>query len=96
MKYRLIVKPEAEEDILLAAKWYDQHRSNLGIRFLDALDDKLSQLISNPLLFQVRYKNTRFAFLKRFPFAVHYLVEGEIVFVIAVLSTHRNPKIWKS
>lgn len=49
MKYHLIVKPEAELDILEAARWYEQQQSGLGKRFIEAVDDKMSMVEENPL-----------------------------------------------
>ena len=37
MKFHLIVKPEAELDILESAKWYEEQRQELGLRFLEAV-----------------------------------------------------------
>ena len=95
MKYELIIKPEAELDLLQSAKWYENQQKNLGHRFMGAVEDKLKAIQKNPLHYQVRYKNVRLALVKRFPFAIHYITENEKVFVIAVLSTYRNPKIWE-
>ena len=95
MKYHLIVKPEAELDIVESAKWYEQQRSELGYRLLEAVDEKISLIEKNPLLYQKRYKNMRFALLKRFPFAIHFIVQDNNIYVLAVLSTHRNPQSWK-
>jgi hypothetical protein len=33
MSYSLIVKPEAELDMLKSAKWYEEKQVDLGIRF---------------------------------------------------------------
>jgi len=41
MKYTLIVKPEAELDTLKSAKWYEEKQENLGVRFLDEVEEKL-------------------------------------------------------
>lgn len=41
MRYRLIIKSEAEIDILESAKWYEERRSKLGHRFLESVDNKL-------------------------------------------------------
>ena len=95
MKYRLIVKPPAELDINEAAQWYDSKRAGLGEQFIHAVEEKLLLIEDNPNLYQVRYKATRLALIKRFPFAIHYTIEQEVVYVLAVLSTSRNPKIWE-
>jgi hypothetical protein len=42
MTYRLIVNPEAKEDLAAASGWYDQQRPGLGHEFLDAVHETLN------------------------------------------------------
>lgn len=95
MKYHLIIKPGAALDLLESANWFEDQKERLGKRFLAAVDEKLAMVTENPLHYQVRYKTTRFALVKRFPYAIHYTVEEDTIYVLAVLSTHRNPREWK-
>lgn len=62
--------------------------------FLEAVDTKIQLLITNPNAYQKRYKETRLTLVKKFPYAIHYTLEKNFIFVHAVLSTSRNPKIW--
>lgn len=94
MSYSLIVKPEAELDMLKSAKWYEEKQVDLGIRFLDEIEDKLSLVTQNPLQYQIRYKNTRWALVKHFPYAIHFVVEEDKVIVLAVLGTRDDPEKW--
>lgn len=71
MTYSLVIKPEAELDILNSVKWYEEKQAQLGLRFLEAVELKIKSIINNPLLYQVRYKNTRLALTKTFPYAIH-------------------------
>ena len=41
MKYSLIIKPEAELDMLKSSKWYEEKQNNLGLRFLDEAEELL-------------------------------------------------------
>lgn len=93
MRYSLIVKPESELDILKSAKWYEGKQQNLGIRFPDEVDDKLSLITQDPL-YQVRYKNTRWALVDHFPYAIHFIIDEDKVIVLAVLGTREDPEKW--
>lgn len=95
MKYTLVIKPEAELDMLKSAQWYEEKQKNLGVRFLDEVGDKLYSVVGNPLQYQVRYKATRLALVAHFPYAVHFVVEGEKIIVLAVLGTRENPEKWQ-
>lgn len=93
MNYRLIIKPLAQIDIEEAAVWYEQQKEGLGADFLEEIEDKFLIIEQNPNLFGVKHKQVHQAFLYRFPFSIHYIVETECIFVIAILHTNRNPSI---
>ena len=90
MKYTLIVKPEAELDMLESAQWYESKQENLGSRFLELVDDKILLIIDNPLHYQIRYKITRLALVEHFPYAIHFMVEEAVIVVLAVLGTRED------
>ena len=92
--YNLIIKPEAELDIVDVKKWYDDKKEGLGLRFSEELDQKLAKVQANPLHYQSRYKTVRMAILDTFPDAIHFVVEEGTVYVLAVLGTARDPKNW--
>jgi plasmid stabilization system protein ParE len=94
MTYTLIVRPEAELDTATSAKWYEEKQENLGIRFLDEVEEKLHSFTQNPLQYQIRYKSTRLAIVDHFPYAIHYIVEDRKVIVLAVLGTRDDPDKW--
>ena len=82
-------------DVSEITKWYESKKEELGSQFLESIDLKVEFLELNPKLYQVRYKETRFALLGNFPYAIHYTIEEGKVYVHAVLSTDRDPTIWK-
>ncbi|RUA28563.1 MAG: type II toxin-antitoxin system RelE/ParE family toxin [Bacteroidetes bacterium] len=94
MNYSLIVRPEAELDILESSQWYEDKQENLGVRFLDEVEEKIHLITQNPLHYQVRYKNTRLALIKHFPYAIHFLVSQQNVIVLAVLGTREDSDKW--
>ncbi|WP_420580579.1 type II toxin-antitoxin system RelE/ParE family toxin [Reichenbachiella sp.] len=95
MKYKLVIKPLAEVDLKEIANWYESKKSGLGLAFLEAVDTKIQLLNTNPKAYQKRYKGSRLTLVKRFPYAIHYTLEKNFIYIHAVLSTSRNPKIWK-
>ncbi len=95
MNYTRIVKPEAELDILKSAQWYEKKQQDLGLRFLDEVEEKLDLITSNPLHYQVRYNTTRFSLINHFPYAIHFIVEDKNVIVLALLGTREDPEKWQ-
>lgn len=94
MSFKLIVKPEAELDASESALWYNEQSEGLGAKFVEAVDREIDRVISNPKLYAVKYKQTRVALVKRFPFGIHYKIETDNIVVLAILHASRNPRIW--
>jgi plasmid stabilization system protein ParE len=86
---------EAEEDLEEAATWYEAQRSGLGQQFLDEVVKALVTIAEMPLGYSVVYRNTRRAWMRRFPFGIFYRVESDGVIVIAIIHGSRHPRHWK-
>lgn len=48
MKYKVIVRPEAEEDLKEAFSWYEDNRTGLGHDFLMHVDAGINFIKRNP------------------------------------------------
>ena len=92
MKYKLIIRPEAEVDLSEAFSWYEEKRKGLGHDFLLQVEAGFCFLEENPYVFPERYKESRFYLIKRFPYNIIYQVEALKVIVLAVVYGGRNPK----
>jgi plasmid stabilization system protein ParE len=95
MKYKVIIRPEAEDDIREAFFWYEDKRQGLGYDFLLNVDAGLNFIKRNPNIHPTEYKGTRKHFIKRFPYKMVYLVEGEKIVVLAVIHSRRSPVLIK-
>ena len=95
MKYKVIIRPEAEDDIREAFFWYEDKRQGLGYDFLLNVDAGLNFIKRNPNIHPTEYKGTRKHFIKRFPYKIVYLVEGEKIVVLAVIHGRRSPVLIK-
>lgn len=95
MTFELFIKLEAEQDLLNAVTWYNSKRKGLGNEFILSVEACLNQIKRNPDLFQIQYRNLRRAFLRRFPFAVFYLVENDKIYILAVHHTRMDEINWK-
>lgn len=92
--YRL--SDEAELDVEEGYRWYEGKREGLGELFLRELDQAKEAIISNPKSYRIRYrKKVRGFVVKRFPYLILYVVNGDNIDVIAVFNTHQHPKKWK-
>jgi len=65
-----------------------------GLTFEKHISKIIQTIQKNPLKIQIRYNQTRVAFLKKFPYCVHFnIIENEII-IIAVFHTSQSPQKW--
>ena len=88
-----IVRRAAQADVREAALWYESRRPGLGTEFTLQLDALLDRIAEGPLQFPEIGGGVRRALLRRFPYAVYFVVTVRPI-VIAVLHQHRHPSAW--
>ncbi|MGN6396214.1 MAG: type II toxin-antitoxin system RelE/ParE family toxin [Mucilaginibacter sp.] len=93
--YQLLISEEARLDILDTFSWYESRLPGLGHGFEKCLDDGFRRILQRPLIYQKRYKGVRVHFIERFPYGIHYLIDGKDLRVFGVFHTSRNPGEWK-
>lgn len=84
MRLHPVIRPKAEANLYAAASWYQDEEpgSSLWLDLFDEFETVVAQLCEHPEIGPVYEGRIRRAFLKRFPYAVYYMVEpGEIVVV---------------
>jgi len=94
MAYRLKASARAVREIGEAYEWYEEQLHGLGAEFLDALDTQLRVITQTPLLFSEIRRGVRRSLLSHFPYGVFYASKGDVVSVLAVVHTARNPRRW--
>ena len=87
--------PEAEEEMIEAAVFYQEQAEGLGERFLDDVE-RATQLVSEqPLIGQQIDNHLRQFLLHRFPFSLIYSSEQSEILIIAVAHQRRQPGYWQ-
>lgn len=94
------LEDEASDELGDAATWYEQERPGLSDSFLAAVEASLvrigewpeaapavGDLLGGGLI--------RSAQVRRFPYRVVYVVHDEVVRVLAVAHTRREPRYWQ-
>lgn len=96
MKYKVIIRPEAEDDLKETFSWYEAKRAGLGYDFLLQVDAGLNFIRRNPETHPIEYKGTRKHLIKRFPYKIIYLLlEKEKIIILAVVHGKRKPDLIK-
>ena len=88
--FKLFINPQAVEDIQAAIDYYNEKQKGLGKRFLDNIKQDFNSIKKN-YGFQIRYDDIRCLPVKKFPFMIHYSIDGNIINVRAVIHTSKNP-----
>jgi toxin ParE1/3/4 len=95
MSNMLIIRKRAETQVEEAFHWYERKKRNLGDDFLEAIEESLTAIELNPQAFQLKYKEIRAVYTKRFPYGVFYIVVNKRIIIMAVFHLSRNPKLWR-
>ena len=96
MKYEIIYLPFVYEDIKETNDFYNSRKKGLGKEFVAVVKEEFKTILQHPLLFEIKYKNTRIAYTKRFPFGIHFEIQENTnrIVVKGVYHTARNSEIW--
>lgn len=96
MSLPVVIRPEAEQDLIEARDWYNRRSPGSGDELLKAVSTVLDRLEEMPELYAVVWKNVRRCRTGRFPYVIYYRVFSDRVEVMAVLHGSRDPSVWRS
>jgi len=80
----------AQDDLIQGFRFYEDREPGLGSYFLDCLISDIDSLLLFGGIHPVIFGHHR-CLSKRFPFAIYYSLEGELIRVFAVLDCRRSP-----
>jgi len=69
VKWRLVIRAQAETDLREAHGWYERQRAGLGAEFITEIEAALESLVCDPQRHTVYYRRFRRAFMHRFPYS---------------------------
>ena len=90
MKWRIIIRPNAEADLREAQLWYNSQRPNLGDDLREEVKRAIGFLAERPEQRPIYYNGFRRFITQRFPYKVFYRVEGNRVIVFRILHAKRD------
>ncbi len=71
-----------------------KQREGLSLNFELCVEAGLEAIQIQPQGYQLKYKNVHVRYIKRFPYGIHYLIEDDLIYVIAVFHTSKSPNSW--
>jgi plasmid stabilization system protein ParE len=90
------IQPRAEAQADEAAAWYETEQPGLGIEFLLELDAAIERAAETPLAYARVFLEARRVLTRRFPFAVYFVYDRDVVEVFAILHQQRASSLWQS
>jgi plasmid stabilization system protein ParE len=90
------IQPRAEAEADEAAAWYEAEQPGLGIEFLLELDAAIERAAENPLAYAPVFLDARRVLTRRFPFAIYFVYDHDVVEIFAILHQRRASSLWQS
>nr|MDO8088143.1 hypothetical protein [Candidatus Sigynarchaeum springense] len=95
MKYIVVFHPDVENDLLLAYDWYETKVTGLGEELLRIFYAYTDDIVRSPFTWQKVEGECRRRLLRRFPYAIYFIVRNQQVIVIGLFHTARDPSTIK-
>ena len=87
---RIEILDEAEQDLVDGFAFYERQSKGLGDYFLDSIFSDVESLYLYAGIHALHFGYHRLL-AKRFPFAIYYRIQNEVVRVYAILDCRRYP-----
>ncbi|HSV28064.1 MAG TPA: type II toxin-antitoxin system RelE/ParE family toxin [Candidatus Omnitrophota bacterium] len=84
----------ARAEMFEAADWYESHGPGLGARFVADMDVLVARLRERPQQFPRIRQEIRRALFRKFPYALYFRINPDLVQVIACFHASRDPRRW--
>ena len=92
MTYTLRFLPDVEEDVISGYVWYETKSPGLGEEFLRIFYACANEIPWNPLLYPKVYSYFRRRLLRRFPYAVYFMIKDGQIIVFGLFHCARDPR----
>jgi toxin ParE1/3/4 len=92
---RLTWHPDAENELIDAAKFYNRRIAGLGAHLLDAVDAAAQQIAEDPQRFPVIEDDIQRCRVQRFPYCVYFRCLPDTIRILVVKHHSRGSDFWK-
>ncbi len=91
---KTVFDPEALLELTEATTFYESCRPGLGRSLLDAVEAATLEITRHPLLWRRIKGPYRRYLIPRFPYGLIYRVDGDTIYIAAVMHLNRKPGYW--
>ena len=92
---RVIFHPEAHEEMIEFARFYEGRSEGLGSDFLTAVEETTRRIQRSPKAGAIDSANVRKRLVSGFPFTILYEIHPDRIYIAAVMHQHRRPGYWR-
>lgn len=85
MVFKLLFTGNVDRDLTKIRIWYDGINIKLTQELFNEIGKELNLIRKEPLLYQIRYKSIRIAFLSRFEYGIHFIVIDDTILILRIL-----------
>jgi plasmid stabilization system protein ParE len=84
----------AEDEFSNALQWYAERNLEAAVRFDNDFDQVVSAISDSHHRFPYCDDRHQYVLMRRFPYQAIFRVSGEVVTIMAVAHTSREPEYW--
>jgi len=91
----LIIRPDAEAELMEAVDWYEQRNPDAAARFARQFGATLSRIVDNPLQYQLIDDEIRRAPVAGFQYGLLYVASDDEIVILSCFHPRRDPANWR-
>jgi toxin ParE1/3/4 len=92
---KAIFHPEAHQEMIESARFYEGKAEGFGSDFLKAVEETTCRIEQFPKAGPIDRANLRKRLVSGFPFTILYEIQPDRIFIAAVMNQHRRPGYWR-
>ena len=93
---KIVLDSAAVSEMEQAALFYEDCREGLGHEFMTSVEDALNEIARYPTVWRRMKGDFRRYLVHRFPYGIIYALDGDTIYVAAVMHLKRKPDYWES
>jgi plasmid stabilization system protein ParE len=91
----VVFLPQAEQEMVEAAKYYESQAGGLGANYLSEIERAVAAIAESPEIWPIIEGKLRRRLVRRFPFGILYCIDPNEIVVVAVAHLRCKPGYWR-
>lgn len=94
MRFRYELYPKAQQEFEEAVEWYANRSLTSAEKFVEEVDSAFATICEFPHRWKNEYAHYYEYYLKRFPFAIVYIIDStnQSIVILSIFHQRRNPR----